>query len=163
MNIERGGEFVVVEIVAAEEEQLGLAGGKRCEHGTDAVLFFRGGVNLFGRGIAAHDGEEAFVAGAACLAAEFIKAKAYGGAIEPGFGLRRVGSWGAPQADEGFDGEFFGASGIADDSSNDARDAIESSAEERLDVERRGGRGCGFEDGFARCVHIDITTQEGDL
>jgi hypothetical protein len=120
-------------------------------------------VKLFGRGVAAHDGEQAFVASAACLAAEFIEAEVDCGAIEPGFGLRRVGLRGAPEADECFDGEFFGASGVADDAGDNSRDAIESSAEERLDVERRGGRGCGFEDGFAGCVHIDITTQVGDL
>jgi hypothetical protein len=45
--------------------------------------------------------------------------------LETGSGARS-----APEADECFDGEFFGAGGIAHDSGNDARDAVESGAEE---------------------------------
>lgn len=135
MNVECGGEFAVVEVVATEKEQLGLARGERCENGAHAILLFGGGVELFGRGIAAHDGEQAFVAITARLAAKFVEAEADGGAVEPGFGLRRVGARSAPEADEGFNGEFFGAGGVADDAGDDSRDAIESSAEERLDVE----------------------------
>jgi len=158
VNVERGGEFAVAEIVAAQEQEFGLARGERGEDDADAVLLFGGGVELFGRWIAANDCEEALVALAAGLAAEFVEAKADGGAVEPRFGLRRVGLRGAPEADEGFDGEFFGAGGIADDSGDDACYAIEAGAEEGFNVEGCGGRGRGFEDGFTRCGHIHITT-----
>ena len=77
--------------------------------------------------------------------------------------MQRVGLRGAPEANEGFDGEFFGAGGVADDSGDGACDAIEAGAEEGLDVESSGGRGRGFEDGFAGCSHIYITTDEGSL
>jgi hypothetical protein len=79
-------------------------------------LFFGDGVELFGRGDAASDGEEIFVAVAPLLAAEFIEAEAYCGAIEPCLGLRGMRSRSAPEANESFDGELFGASWIAHDS-----------------------------------------------
>lgn len=43
--------------MAAEHEEFGLAGGEGGEYGADAVLFFGGGVELLGRGVAANDGE----------------------------------------------------------------------------------------------------------
>jgi hypothetical protein len=126
-------------------------------------LFLGGGVELFRRGVAANDREQAFVAVAARLASQFVETEADGGAIEPGFGLRRVGARSTPEANERFDGEFFGARGVADDLGDDSRDAVESNAEERLDVEDGVGRGSGFKDDVAGCVHIHITTETGDL
>lgn len=76
---------------------------------------------------------------AAGLAAEFVEGEADRGAVEPCFGLQRVGLRGAPEADEGFDGEFFGAGGVADDSGDGACYAIEAGAEEGVDVESSGG------------------------
>jgi hypothetical protein len=78
--------------------------------------------------------------------------------LETGSGARS-----APEADECFDGEFFGAGGIAHDSGDDACDAVESGAEEGLDVEGGGGRGCRFEDDVAGGVHIHITMEGRSL
>ena len=113
MNIERSGEFGVTEVVTAKQKQFGLPRGKRREDGTDAFLLFGGGVKLFGRGNAANDREQAFIAVAPGLPAQFVEAEADGGAVEPGFRLRRVGARRAPEANKRFDGEFFGASRIA--------------------------------------------------
>lgn len=163
MNVERCGEFAVAEVVAAKKKQFCLARWQRREDTADAFLLFGGGVDLFGRGVEAHDGEDVFVASAARLSAQFVEAEADGGAIEPGLGLRCVGTRSTPEANERLDGEFFGPSGVADDASDDSRDAVESSAEDRLDVDGRFGRGRGFEDDVAGCVHTHITTQAGDL
>jgi hypothetical protein len=156
MNVERGGEFAVAEIVTAQEKQFCLTRWQGCKNGAHPILLFGSGVELFGRGVATNDGEQVFVAGAASLAAELIESEAHSGAIQPGFGLRRVGAGSTPEPNECFDGEFLGASGVADDSGDYSCDAIESCAEERLDVEGWGGRRCCFEDDVAGCVHIHI-------
>ena len=156
MNVERGGEFAVAEIVTAQEKQLCLTRWQGCKNGAHPILLFGGGVELFGRGVATNDGEQVFVAGAASLAAELIESEAHSGAIQPGFGLRRVGAGSTPEPNECFDGEFLGASAVADDSGDYPSNAIESCAEERLDVESLIGRGCCFEDDVAGCVHIHI-------
>jgi len=159
VNIERRGEFAVTQVVTSKQKQFRLPGGKGGEDTTHAFLFFGGGVKLFRCGDAANDREQTFIAVAPRLSTQFVDAEADGGAIEPGFRLWRVGARSVPQANKRFDGKFFGASGIADDSGDHPRNTLKLSAEERLDVEGHTGRGCRFEDDITGCVHIHITTQ----
>ena len=163
MNIERGGQFAVTEVVTSKEKQFRLPRGKRCEYAAHAFLFFSGGVKLFGCRYSPNDREQVFIAVTPRLSAQFVEAEPDGSAIEPRFSLRCVRPRSAPQANERFDSEFFGASGIADNPGDHSRDTIESSAEERIDVESHVGRGCRFEGDVTGCVHIHITTQTGNL
>ncbi len=163
MNIEGGGELAVTEVVTSKQKQFGLARGKRCEYAADAILFFGSGVKLFGRRDAPNDREQALIAVAPRLPAQFVEAEPNSGAIEPRFRLRSVSARRTPKTNKRFDGEFFGTSGIADDSGDHSRDTIESSAEERLDVESHVGRGSRFEDDVTGRVHIHITTQAEHL
>jgi hypothetical protein len=146
------GQLFIAEIVTAEEEKFGAARVHGAEDEADAVLLFGGGMELFGRGSAANEAEELFVAGAAGLAAEFVESEADGDAVEPAFGVFDLCLRMAPKFEENFDGELFGAGVVADDASNDAGDARILGAEEGVEVELSLGGG-DIGDGFDWCVH----------
>ncbi len=120
-------------------------------------------MKLLGRGDASYDREQTFVSLAAGLSPKLIQPQPNSSAIKPGFHLRRVSPPSAPEPYKRLNGEFLRASRIANDSSDDSRNAVEPSAEELLDVEGHIRRGCRFEDNFAGCVHTHITTEAKDL
>ena len=132
------------------------------EDKADAVLFFGGGVELFGRGSTANKVEELFVAGAAGLAAELVESQADGYAVEPSFGVFDLCLRMAPKFEENLDGELFGAGVVADDPGNDAGDARILRAEEGVEVEL--DLSCGdIGDSFDWCVHKGYDAGEGRI
>jgi hypothetical protein len=159
MNIKCGGQLAVTEVVTSQQKQLRLPRGKRCEYAADAFLFFGGGVKLFGSWDTPNDRKQALIAIAPRLPAQFVEAEPDCSAIEPRFSVRSVSARRPPKPNKRFDGEFFSPCWVANDPGDHSRDTIESSAEERLDVESHVGRGCRFEGDVTGCVHIHITTQ----
>ena len=163
MNAERSCEFAVTEVVATEKQQLSLALWQRCKNRPHTILFFGGGVKLLGRRCTPNHRQKALIPFAARLSPKFVEAQPHRGPVKPGFGLRRMRARSTPKSNERLDCELLSPSRIANDSRNDSRNTIEPGAEKRLDVQGHIRRGRRFEDNFAGCVHIHITTQAADL
>jgi hypothetical protein len=122
LHLDSGGDLVVTRAVAAEDQQRGVAG---VEGGEDAPHLFAllfGGVQFLGSRGGRRGVRLTFVFLAALAAAEVVEAEADGGAVEPSAGMIPVGARGPPELPEGLDGDLLGATGVADDAGDGARD-----------------------------------------
>ena len=71
------------------------------------------------------------------MASQIVEPQTNGSPVEPAAGVFAVRLRGPPELPEGFDRQFLGAAGVADDARNRARDAGVIGVEARLEVEVR--------------------------
>jgi hypothetical protein len=155
IEVQSQGDLVIAEAVAPEHEKFRLTPRKGIQNRPNALLLFSGRVQLFrsaGRGCRADEAEKTFVAGAAGLAPELIKAGAESHAVQPAFDVISLRAALSPQFQEDLHGQLLGARGVANDPRNHASHAAVMRAEQRVDIELCLPRS-HLHEGFARCIH----------
>jgi len=162
VQLERRGDLVVAQAAAAQEQQLGLAAVERGEDTVHLLALLGGGVGLLGRWCVGWRIRQAFVAGASGFGPEVVERGTNGSAVEPAAGLGTVRTRRPPVFPEDFDGKLLGAGGIANEPSDETRDAGVVEVEDGFEVE--GLRG-GFHDGgrLRARVHTVATPAGRDL
>src|SRR5690349_11585530 len=122
LHLNGGGDFLVARAVAAEDQQGGVAGVEGGENAPHLLTLLFGGVQFLG-GRGGRGGVRlTFIFLTPLAAAEVVEAETDGGAVEPSAGMVAVGMRGPPELPEGLDGDLLGASGVADDAGDGARD-----------------------------------------
>jgi hypothetical protein len=150
------GNFGVVETLRSQEEQLRVLSLDPPQDGAYLFGLLIGGTQILGSGHAAETPEQRLVPGAPGSSAKLIQAGSDCRAHQPRLKVIRLHTLTCSQPEENFNGEFFGARGVANDAGNETGDVGVMGAEEKVEIERSLLRG-EVRECFALCGHT-LTT-----